>query len=84
MISPLIKKAGLDQNELKNYRPVSNLPFISKLIEKAVSFQINKHLQDNDLLELHQSAYRKHHNTETALLKFIMTFYLLQMTNKFQ
>ena len=35
-VTPLLKKAGLDRNILKNYRPVSNLSYISKLIEKAV------------------------------------------------
>ena len=40
IFSPLIKKANLDLNTLKNYRPVSNLSFISKLIEEAVSIQL--------------------------------------------
>ena len=69
VISPLIKKQNLDVNELKNYRPVSNLPFLSKIIEKAVALQLNNHLSKNNLFELHQSAYRKCHNTETALVK---------------
>ena len=69
LISPLLKKPNLDPNELKNYRPVSNLPFLSKLIEKAVVKQINSYLQNSSLLEINQSAYRKNHNTETALLK---------------
>ena len=41
VISPLLKKPNLDVNELKNYRPVSNLPFLSKIIEKAVALQLN-------------------------------------------
>ena len=69
IISPLIKKPNLDQNELKNYRPVSNLSFLSKVIEKAVSAQLTEHLLNNSLFEPHQSAYRKFHNTETALVK---------------
>ena len=69
VISPLLKKRNLDQNLLKNYRPVSNLPFISKIVEKAVCSQILNHLKSNDLLVKHQSAYRKLHNTETALVK---------------
>ena len=69
IISPLIKKPNLDQNELKNYRPVSNLSFLSKIIEKAVSAQLTEHLLKNSLFEPHQSAYRKCHNTETALVK---------------
>ena len=69
LISPLIKKPSLNRNELKNYRPVSNLSFVSKLIEKAVAAQMNQHLINNNLLERNQSAYRKFHNTETALIK---------------
>ena len=69
VISPLLKKSNLDINVLKNYRPVSNLPFLSKVIEKAVAAQITSHLNKYDLFEKHQSAYRKCHNTETALVK---------------
>ena len=68
-VKPLLKKPGLDTNELKNYRPVSNLPFVSKVLEKVVDVQIEQHLSENKLHELHQSAYRKFHPTETALLK---------------
>ena len=50
-------------------RPVSNLSFLSKIIEKAVSAQLTEHLLENSLFESHQSAYRKFHNTETALVK---------------
>ena len=69
LVSPLLKKANLDPEILKNYRPVSNLSFISKILEKVVCHQINEHLYSNDLLERNQSAYRKKHNTETAILK---------------
>ena len=68
VITPLLKKPGLDQNILKNYRPVSNLPFISKILEKAVLQQCKVHLFDNNLLEINQSAYRQNHSTETAVL----------------
>ena len=54
---------------MKNYRPVSNLPFLSKIIEKAAVQQMNQHMTENDLHESNQSAYRKNHSTETALLK---------------
>ena len=40
IISPLIKKQGLDSEILKNYRPVANLSFISKIIEKVIVTQI--------------------------------------------
>ena len=69
LIRPLLKKPGPDQNTLKNYRPVLNLPFVSKVLEKVVSSRIEEHLISNNLHEQHQSAYRKFHFTETALLK---------------
>ena len=53
---------------LKHFGPVSNLPFISKVLEKIVLRQLQKHLSDNSLLEMYQSAYRRNHNTETAVL----------------
>ena len=71
VIFPLLKKPSLDPNELKNFRPISNLPFISKIIEKLVLVQISQNLSANNLLNQCQSAYRPGHSTETALLKII-------------
>ena len=68
IIRPLLKKPSLEKT-VKNYRPVSNLSFISKLIEEAVCIQLREHIVQNNLAEKCQSAYRKHHSTETALLK---------------
>ena len=68
-ISAIIKKSGLDTENFANYRPVSNLSFISKLIEKVVAEQVERHLQSHSLHDMYQSAYRKKHSTETALLK---------------
>ena len=42
LIRPLLKKTGLDSDILKNYRPVSNLTFISKVIEKVISGRLNE------------------------------------------
>ena len=70
-VKPLLKKATLDPNELKNYRPISNLPFLSKILEKIVLHQLSQHLSDNNLLSFHQSAYRSDHSTETALLRIV-------------
>ena len=69
IVRPLLKKTRLDPDEYKNYRPVSNLFFISKLIEKAVSLQLEHYLSQNHLLHIHQSGYLIYHSTETALLK---------------
>ena len=53
----------------KNYRPVSNLSFLSKLIEGAVIQQYTAHLLRNGINDIHQSAYKKYHSTETLLTK---------------
>ena len=68
-VTPLQKKPSLDRNILKNYRPVSNLSFISKLIEKVVAKQLNEFISHEGLLNVNQSAYKSSHSTETALLK---------------
>jgi hypothetical protein len=68
IIRPLLKKLGLTLIE-KNYRPVSNLAFLGKLIERASALQIVDHMTANNLMDFFQSAYRKYHSTETALLR---------------
>ena len=65
IVKPLLKKLGLDLI-YKNYRPVSNLSFLSKLIEKIVAEQFTAHLERNGLFDIFQSAYKKYHSTETA------------------
>ena len=65
----LLKKTGPDNDILENYRPVSNLTFISKVIEKVISGRLNEHLINNSLFDHLQSVYRDKHSTETALIK---------------
>lgn len=69
IVCPLIKKPKLDADTLKNYRPISNLSFLSKLIERAVNNQISNYLVTNGLNEPMQSAYRAGFSVETCLLK---------------
>ena len=69
VIKPLLKKPTLDAEVLANYRPISNLPFMSKVLEKAVAKELCNHLQSNNLFETFQSGFRSYHSTETALLK---------------
>ena len=66
IVMPLMKKAGAGTN-LANYRPVSNLSFISKLVERVVVDQLTSHMHVNAPLPAYQSAYRQHHSTETVL-----------------
>ena len=65
----MLKKAGLDVEELKNFRPVSNLPFMGKIIERAAVSQFQAYMRENDLYTKNQSAYRRFHSVETALVK---------------
>ena len=69
IVRPLMKKANIDKNILKNYPPVSNLPFISKELERVISTQLREHIELHQLADPLHSAYRKKHSTETALLK---------------
>ena len=67
-VTPVLKKSSLDKKVFKNYRPVSNLNFISKILERVVAAQLQTHLDEAGLMTAFQSAYRKHHSTESALL----------------
>ena len=72
VVKPLLERnKTLDTENLKNYRPVSNLPFLSKITEKIVLLQLSQHLESNSLLYPLQSAYRSGHSTETAILKIV-------------
>ena len=68
LLTPILKKLFLDPEVLNNFRPISNLPFISKIIEKVVASRLIAHLEANGLQDLFQSAYKRFHSTETALL----------------
>ena len=69
LVTPLIKNSKLDSNLMSSYRPISNLQYISKLLERCVAKQLNSYLTVNAHHEVYQSAYRPHHSTETALLR---------------
>ena len=69
IVTPLLKKSTLDPDILKNYRPVSNLSYISKLLERVVAGRLTDYMTENNLHEHLQSAYKPGHSTETALVK---------------
>ena len=69
IIKPLLKKVSLDKNEWKNYRPVSNITFVGKLVEKIACARLTEHMAKHNLADMNQSAYRACHSTESALTK---------------
>ena len=70
LVKPLVKNRILGTT-LTNYRPVSNLQFISKIVEKVTLDQFTQHCNRNSLLPNYQSAYRQHHSCETSLVKLV-------------
>ena len=69
LVTPLHKKPSLDKDVMKNFRPVSNLSFISKLTERVVLNRLIDHVLHNNLQEKFQSACKPNHSTETALMR---------------
>ena len=59
---PRLKKANADHTDVKNYRPISNLTFMSKVVERLVCSQLVAYLEEHNLLPRLQSAYRKFHS----------------------
>jgi len=73
-VRPQLKKSNLSCEDLSNYRPISNLTFLSKAIEKVVAFQLNNHLNKNNLNVTLQSAYKKHCLLLITINQFFLFF----------
>jgi len=73
----LLKKSGLDANQPQNDRPVSNLSFLSKLLEKVVQARFQSFLDSNNPTPTTQSAYRQFYSTETAVTKMYNDLYII-------
>ena len=69
VLKPKLKNDSLEYEEYTNFRPISNLKFLSKVIEKVAAGQLLEHLANNNLEEPFQSAYKRFHSAETTLLK---------------
>ena len=69
LVKPIKKAANLSNESLSSFRPVSLLPFVSKVIEKSVQCQLVEYLEEHRLYPSEQSGYRKFHSCETLNLK---------------
>ena len=69
VLTSLLKKPNLDHEVLRNFRSISNLKVISKVIEKVVAVRLQAYLDSYQLTEPLQSAYKPFHSCETALVR---------------
>ena len=76
LVKPKLKHVSDDRNINKNFRPITNLCFLSKVIEKCVLKQLLVHLEDNELFCNVQSAYRRFHSCETAIAKVSIDIFM--------
>src|SRR6218665_3799928 len=75
LVFPSLKKPNLDPTNSQNFKPISNLSFISKTLERLVSLQLLPYLETSGLLPTYQSGFRANHSTETALLSLLSDIY---------
>ena len=70
-VIPLFKKGKVV--EMDDYRPISILPVISKVLERVVHQQLTRYLHEHKILSPYQCGFRKCHSTEFAALSFADT-----------
>ena len=83
LVTPLPKKTSVDKNVMENFRPVSNLSFISKWTERVVLKRLTDHIMRNNrpIHEQFLSVYKPNHSTETALMR-VHNDILMSLDNK--
>ena len=77
IVIPWLKKLGLDRSVVENYRPISNLSFMLKVVERLVCHQLVRFLENHNILPTCQLPYGRSHLTETAVLKIVSDALLL-------
>ena len=77
-VTPIFKSGA--KNDVNNYRPISVLPLVSKIMERAIQVQFLAFLTEHDLLSDFQSGFRKKHSTETAVV--YLTDYILEQMDR--
>ena len=76
VVTPLLKKIGADPEDLSNYRPITGIKYLGKLIERAVLPQLLQHMKSNDLHIPNQSGYKAGYSCETLLVRLVNDLYL--------
>ena len=71
IVTPIYKGKNSDPHWFSNYRPISLLPTISKIVEKAIHNQLYAYMNNNNLLNDSQYGFRKNHSTEYAAMEFV-------------
>jgi len=74
-VTLLIKKKGLDRDDPANFRPISNLHTISRILERILMSRLVAHVERSPSFNRYQSAYRKGYSTETAITRLLNDTY---------
>src|SRR6218665_1856161 len=74
ILLPVIKQDGLDQSDPANYSPITNVTFLSKILEWIVANQLISYLDANEMFPPNQSGFRRNHSTETLLLRLLSDY----------
>ncbi len=72
VVQPFIKKPELDTSGLSNFRPISKLPFLSKILEKVILLQLQSFLDIHGILAVFQSGFKALHSTESAVFNNLL------------
>lgn len=76
VVTPLLKRPNLPMDDPNNFRPISNLPFLAKVLERVVFKQLQDHLWSNSITEVFQSGFKSSHSNETTLVKVLTDIFL--------